>query len=179
MAGGWTTAAPIYSVRRLPVASRTIPETSRSAVVWTSAILPLTSSLYQAIPPEYCALPPEPGVQLSNPFPSSATTILVVDDERLSRRLASRILGEQGYRLFEADGAIEAMQVLSKAKGAVDLIILDVVMPGCNGVELGRRVLEQWPDQRILYMSAHPTEVVRHGLPEARRSLSRQALHPR
>jgi DNA-binding NtrC family response regulator len=39
-------------------------------------------------------------------------------------------------------------------------------MPGCDGVELGRQVMEHWPDQRILYMSAHPAEVVRHGLPK-------------
>jgi DNA-binding response OmpR family regulator len=39
-------------------------------------------------------------------------------------------------------------------------------MPGCDGVELGRKVMEQWPDQRILYMSAYPAEVVRRGLSE-------------
>ena len=54
--------------------------------------------------------------------------------------------------------------MLNQARGSVDLIILDVVMPGCDGVALGRLILEQWPGQRILYMSAHPAEVVRHGL---------------
>jgi DNA-binding response OmpR family regulator len=66
--------------------------------------------------------------------------------------------------VLEAEGAPEAMDVLSQARGRVDLLLLDVVMPGCDGVELGRRVMEHWPDQRILYMSAHPAEVVRHGL---------------
>jgi len=42
--------------------------------------------------------------------------------------------------------------------------MLDVVMPECDGVAVGRTVLEQWPDQRILYMSAHPAEgSARHG----------------
>jgi CheY-like chemotaxis protein len=93
-------------------------------------------------------------------------TILVVDDERLPRRLASRLLSEEGYRVLEAEGAPEALDVLSQAPGGIDLLVLDVVMPGCNGVELGRRVMEYWPDQRILYMSAHPAEAVRHGLPK-------------
>jgi DNA-binding NtrC family response regulator len=38
--------------------------------------------------------------------------------------------------------------------------MINVVMPECDGVAVGRHVLEQWPDQRILYMSAHPAEVL-------------------
>ena len=105
-------------------------------------------------------LSPEPGVKLSVPFPRIATTILVVDDERMSRRVAYRILSEEGYRVLEADSALEALDVLSQARGRVDLLMVDVVMPECDGVELGRMVLEEWPDQRILYMSAHPAEVL-------------------
>jgi two-component system, cell cycle sensor histidine kinase and response regulator CckA len=104
-------------------------------------------------------------VQLSFPFPRIATTILVVDDQRLSRRVAYRILSEEGYRVLEAESAPEALDVLSQARGRVDLLMVDVVMPECDGVELARIVLEEWPDQRILYMSAHPAEVlVQHGL---------------
>jgi len=102
---------------------------------------------------------------VSYPFPGPATTILVVDDERLSRRVAYRILSEEGYRVLEAETAPEALHVLSQARGRIDLVMVDVVMPECDGVELGRIVLEEWPDQRILYMSAHPAEVLaQHGL---------------
>ena len=102
---------------------------------------------------------------MSVPFPRIATTILVVDDERISRRVAYRILSEEGYRVLEAESCPEALDVLSQARGRVDLLMVDVVMPDCDGVELGRLVLEEWPDQRILYMSAHPAEIlVRHGL---------------
>jgi DNA-binding response OmpR family regulator len=55
--------------------------------------------------------------------------------------------------------------VLSETEGQVDLVVLDVVMPDCNGVELGQHVLQLWPGQRIMYMSAHPAEAVRHGIP--------------
>jgi CheY-like chemotaxis protein len=98
-------------------------------------------------------------------FPRPATTVLVVDDERISRRVAYRILSEEGYRVLEAEDCPETMDVLSQTRGRVDLLIVDVVMPDCDGVELARRVLEEWPDQRILYMSAHPAEVlVQQGL---------------
>ena len=121
--------------------------------------------LYPALYWGQLIAPLEPGVQLSFPFPRIATTILVVDDERISRRVAYRILSEEGYRVLEAESAPEALDVLSQARGRVDLLMLDVVMPDCDGVHLAALVLEEWPDQRILYMSAHPAEVlVRHGL---------------
>jgi two-component system cell cycle sensor histidine kinase/response regulator CckA len=90
----------------------------------------------------------------------------VVDDERISRRVAYRILSEEGYRVLEADSGHEALDVLDQARGRVDLLLVDVVMPGCDGVQLALQALERWPEQHILYMSAHPAEVlVRHGLP--------------
>lgn len=55
--------------------------------------------------------------------------------------------------------------MLRLAHGRVDLLMIDVVMPECDGVATGRQVLAQWPDQRILYMSAHPAQVLaQHGL---------------
>jgi len=99
------------------------------------------------------------------PFPPSATTILVVDDERISRRVAYRILTEEGYRVLEADSCAETLDVLRLAHGRVDLLLIDVVMPDCDGVATAREVLEEWPGQRIVYMSAHPAQVLaQHGL---------------
>ena len=67
--------------------------------------------------------------------------------------------------MLEAESAPEALDVLSQARGRIDLVILDVVMPDCDGVELGQMILEEWSVQRLLYMSAHPAEVlVQHGL---------------
>jgi CheY-like chemotaxis protein len=102
---------------------------------------------------------------VSFPFPRPATTVLVVDDETVSRRVASRTLSEEGYRVLEATSCVEALDVLGQARRRVDLVLVDVVMPDCDGVALARQALERWPDQRILYMSAHPAEVlVQHGL---------------
>jgi two-component system, cell cycle sensor histidine kinase and response regulator CckA len=79
--------------------------------------------------------------------------------------VAYRLLSEEGYRVLEAESAPEALDVLSQARGRIDLLVLDVVMPDCDGVQLGEMVREEWPDQKILYMSAHPAEVlVQHGL---------------
>ena len=99
------------------------------------------------------------------PFPAQGTTILVVDDERITRRVAYRILSEQGYRVFEAASADEALSVLDMAHRYVHLVVLDVVMPVVDGVSLGREILAHWPGLKLLYMSAHPAEVLAaHGL---------------
>ena len=99
------------------------------------------------------------------PFPAPGTTLLVVDDERVARRVAYRILSEEGYRVFEAATAEEAMSVLDMAHWYVDLVVLDVVMPVVDGVALGQQIVARWPSLRLLYMSAHPAEVLlRHGL---------------
>jgi len=97
----------------------------------------------------------------------TAPSILVVDDQPTVRRMAHRLLSEWGFRVFEAESGEEAMEVLETARAGVQLVIVDVVMPLIDGVQVTRRILEQWPGQRILYMSAHPAEVLaRYGLAE-------------
>jgi DNA-binding response OmpR family regulator len=101
-------------------------------------------------------------------LPARAATILVVDDQRVARRLLYRVLTEEGYRVFEAATAEEALSVLELANRYVHLIMLDVVMPAVDGVQLGRHILARWPSLRLLYMSAHPAEIlVQHGLEDA------------
>jgi two-component system cell cycle sensor histidine kinase/response regulator CckA len=97
----------------------------------------------------------------------SAPSILVVDDQPTVRRMAHRLLSEWGFRVFEAESGEEAMEVLETAHAGVQLVIVDVVMPLLDGVQVTRRIQEQWPEQRVLYMSAHPAEVLsRYGLAE-------------
>ena len=94
------------------------------------------------------------------PIPPLGITVLVVDDERISRRVAYRLLSEEGYRVFEAENYEEALDALRMAGGRIDLAIVDAVMPGVDGVALARRVQEQWPTIKVLFMSAHPAEIL-------------------
>jgi len=64
----------------------------------------------------------------------SVATILVVDDERLNRRLLEALLRPEGYRTRTAGSAEEALADV--AGHAPDLILLDIMMPGMNGYEL-------------------------------------------
>ena len=57
------------------------------------------------------------------------------------------------------------MEVLETARSGIQLVIVDVVMPFADGVQVTARIRERWPSQRILYMSAHPAEVlIEYGL---------------
>ena len=51
----------------------------------------------------------------------------------MSRRVAYSTLSEEGYRVLEADSCVEALDVLSQARGRVDLLLVDVVMPSVMG----------------------------------------------
>jgi two-component system, cell cycle sensor histidine kinase and response regulator CckA len=98
-------------------------------------------------------------------FLRPATTVLVVDDQHYSRRVAYRVLSEAGYRVLEAEDGEEALDALYAPRANVDLVIIDVVMPKIDGVELAARIRERWPEKRILFMSGHAAEVLaQHGL---------------
>lgn len=97
----------------------------------------------------------------------SGPSILVIDDQATVRRMAHRLLSEWGFRVFEAESGEEAMEVLETSRAGVQLVMVDVVMPLADGVQVTRRIRERWPQQRTLYMSAHPAEVLaQHGLTE-------------
>lgn len=90
-------------------------------------------------------------------------TILVVEDESAIRALVRKILRRQGYQVLEASNGNEALSVLAEQKGAVDLLLTDVMMPGMNGVELSHKAVEQWPGIRVLFVSGYTDENVLEG----------------
>ena len=81
--------------------------------------------------------------------------VLVVDDEEGLRNIVCRTLRGQGYSTLEASHGGEALEALEKATDPVDLVVTDVVMPGMDGRELGRRIAQRWPTLPILYISAY------------------------
>jgi CheY-like chemotaxis protein len=104
--------------------------------------------------------PPPPPVS-----PRGAETILIVEDEPAVRRMASRALKSQGYAILEAANGAEALDLLSRATEAVDLVLSDVVMPLLNGRELSERLAVERPEIRVLFMSGYTDDdIVRRGL---------------
>lgn len=95
---------------------------------------------------------------MAEPHPVSERpiTVLVAEDEDFLRRLVSRLLGDQGYRILEARDGGQALHLAHLALPHLSLVVADVVMPGMDGWELGRRLAVDCPAVPVLYMSAYP-----------------------
>ena len=78
-------------------------------------------------------------------------TILVVDDEPVIRDLCARILKD--YRILQAENGQEALRILNHER--VDLILVDVMMPVMNGLDLLQKIKEQDPEQLIIVMTGY------------------------
>lgn len=88
--------------------------------------------------------------------------ILIVDDEPTVLRLCEQILKRGSYSVLAAASGEEALQTLHNNRGPVDLALLDVVLPGMNGVELAARIQTLHPPTKILLMSGFgPKEIAR------------------
>jgi two-component system cell cycle sensor histidine kinase/response regulator CckA len=76
-------------------------------------------------------------------------------------RLLSRVvLDRAGYRVLEASGPRQGLQVATDYPGDIDLILSDVMMPDSEGPLLVDRLRPTRPDLRVLYMSGYPDETV-------------------
>jgi two-component system, OmpR family, response regulator len=80
------------------------------------------------------------------------TRILVIDDEPRIVSFVSRALKAEGMRV---DGAPDGVRGLSLARtGRYELVVLDLLLPGMDGVTLLRRLIDERPQQRVLVLSA-------------------------
>ena len=72
-------------------------------------------------------------------FSPGRKTILVVEDQQEVRGIMARVLIARGYSVIEAFDGQQALEVLMAGQ-RVDLLIVDIVMPGLNGLELAKRL---------------------------------------
>jgi DNA-binding NtrC family response regulator len=77
--------------------------------------------------------------------------ILLVDDEASIRTMVRAILSDPEYSFVEAANGKEALEILETK--AFDLIITDVIMPDCDGIELVMTVRRKLPGVKIVVMS--------------------------
>jgi DNA-binding NtrC family response regulator len=82
-------------------------------------------------------------------------TVLVVDDEASNLASLEKIFQREGMRVFTADGAKSALELVRRHR--VQVVLTDLMMPGTSGAELLRALKEVSPDTEVVLMTAYGT----------------------
>ena len=100
------------------------------------------------------AAEPLPEPRLDHPLASNPLSILLVDDDELLRNTVPRMLGALGHQVHTSEGGQEALNCLAEGL-AVDLVVLDMKMPGLDGAHTLPRLLALRPGLKVLLASGH------------------------
>ena len=82
-------------------------------------------------------------------------TVLFVDDESPLIQIGHKLLKSLGYRVLTARSGEKALEIFRNEKGGIDLVILDMVMPGMSGGETFDRLKEMDPEVKVLLSSGY------------------------
>jgi two-component system cell cycle sensor histidine kinase/response regulator CckA len=93
-------------------------------------------------------------------------TILLVEDEDGLRALNARGLSSRGYTVLQAANGVEAIEVLDKREGGVDLVVSDVVMPEMDGPALLKELRRRDPAVKFIFVSGYAEDAFAKSLPE-------------
>jgi two-component system, cell cycle sensor histidine kinase and response regulator CckA len=95
--------------------------------------------------------------------PAGMATILVVDDQTATLKVARILLESFGYEVLAAANGQEAMILFRRHQQQIRLLLTDVVMPDITGPQLAERLLRIKPELIVIYMSGYPHEEL-HGV---------------
>ncbi|MDB5616700.1 PAS domain-containing sensor histidine kinase [Tardiphaga sp.] len=87
-------------------------------------------------------------------LPGPARLVLLVDDDAAVREITSALLHEMGCTVIEAGSGGAALDLL-EAQAHCDLLVLDFAMPGMNGAEVAREVMQRRPGLPILFVTGY------------------------
>ena len=92
-------------------------------------------------------------------------TVLLVDDDDQVRRFCCNVLAAEGFRVLEADNGMDALLIAAECRGAIDVLVTDLIMARISGAALGRVFQQIWPSVGVLYISGSCREIVCAELP--------------
>lgn len=101
--------------------------------------------------------PKTPEAESSEP---QVETILIAEDDEMVRRLAVRILTDEGYGVIEAVDGVDAVDKFFKFSGKISLVILDIVMPKLNGKYAYAKISAENPEVPVLFSSGYSCDLL-------------------
>ncbi len=87
--------------------------------------------------------------------------ILIVEDDRWARSFLGELLAGFGYRIIEAEDALEALEKFEESDDDIALVLCDIVLPKMNGRELCQKLVDSCRELKVLFMSGYPVEAIR------------------
>ncbi len=110
--------------------------------------------------------------------PRGTETVLLVEDDELTRNVTGLVLQELGYRLLEAENGTQAMEMNRTFAGEIHLLLSDIVMPDGNGIAWSRLLTKDRPTLNTLFISAHSREALaRDGIPDPGADFLQKPFH--
>lgn len=85
-------------------------------------------------------------------------TVLLVDDEEGVLEVETKILEKMGFTVFKAENGQDALELYRAKSAAIDLVILDLIMPGMDGGAVYDRIKELSPDAKVLLSSGYSAD---------------------
>ena len=83
------------------------------------------------------------------------THVLIIDDEQRFLKTTQSLLEKEGYHVLTAVDGLKGLDALQKKR--VDVVVLDVKMPGMDGIEVLRRIKSDHPLVEVLMLTGHAT----------------------
>lgn len=96
-----------------------------------------------------------PKVSVKEELVQGSATLLLVDDEQLIIDVGTAILKKLGYRVLVATSGEAAIEMMRQKKADIDLVILDMIMPGMDGGKTFDRIREVCPDIPVILSSGY------------------------
>lgn len=90
-----------------------------------------------------------------SPLPIHYLSLLIVDDERVIREACKEVAESVGFKVYTAENAAAAAQQLDHH--TIDVVVLDIKLPGVDGLELLLKIKQQHPQIEVIMISGHPT----------------------
>lgn len=79
--------------------------------------------------------------------------LLIVDDQFGIRILLNEVFNKEGYQTFQAANGLQALEVVKEH--SPDLVLLDMKIPGMDGIEILKRMKKIEPDIKVIIMTAY------------------------